>query len=53
MLISTTILSDVHGQPETPAIYRSSGNRSNVVFGQFSFQKHEELGQNMPNHAKG
>src|ERR1700682_3163212 len=31
-LVSTFFLSNVYGLPETPAIYRSSRSRSNVVF---------------------
>ncbi len=38
IVVSTSFLSNVLGLPETPAIYRSSGNRSNVVFGRFSLE---------------
>jgi hypothetical protein len=35
--VSTFFLSNVNGLPETPAIYRSSVNQSNVVFEHFLF----------------
>jgi hypothetical protein len=48
ILVSTLLLSNVGGWPETPAVYRSSAGQSNVVLSIFS----SGTPTNSPKHAQ-